>query len=284
MKIMKRFLILSALLVCWACEHEKIEMLPPYVFFVHDVNYYVMDGDNLNPPPYIITGSISAEGMIETFQMGDQVIGRDSIGDESRFMFSCEVDIKGKSPFDVPFICTDRYGNRDEKTFHFLSSQPIETYTVTLGAQNNSNYGFYFSFGDCKVYSLAEFENMKDDEGFCYGYHTSKNIPLLVSPTELAKQAIVNWTGNRVSSFCDIVAVNNVTFDRAMFDAISNDAFMRNLNGSEYGTFAFNQIDAGKAYLVKSGSGRRGVIYISKIERGVAGSIEMIIKLQKNSG
>jgi hypothetical protein len=256
-------------------------MLPPYVFFARDIDYCVMDGDSHDPPPYLITGSFSAEGMIETIKMGDLAFGRDSVGDATRFMFSCQVDIKGKSPFDIIFSCTDRYGNKDEKTFHFLASQPVETYTITLGAQNNSNCGFYFSFNDCKTCSLAEFENMKDDEGFCYGYSTSKNIPLLVSPTELAKQTIVAQTGNKVTSFCNIVAVDNVAFSKTMFDAISNDAFIRNLNGTEYGTFAFNQIDVGKTYLAKSSSGRRAIIYVSRIEHGVAGSAEIIIKLQK---
>ncbi|MDR0575667.1 MAG: hypothetical protein LBG96_16875 [Tannerella sp.] len=55
-------------------------------------------------------------------------------------------------------------------------------------------------------------------------------------PTELEKQIIINRTGTKVSSFCGIVAVDNVPFNKTIFDAISNDAFMRNLNGSEFGT------------------------------------------------
>ncbi|GHT61712.1 hypothetical protein AGMMS50239_13220 [Bacteroidia bacterium] len=280
---MKRILLLLFIPVLLAsCDNERIEMLPPYVFFTHDVDHYVMDGDNPNPAPYQIKGTISAEGFIETIQLGNETIGRDSIGDETRFYFTYDVDIKGKSPFDVPVKCVDRIGNMDEKVFHFLGSQPIDVYNVTLGAQNNSNYGFYFSFADRKVYSVAEFENKTDDEGFCYGFNPQANIPLFVSPTELAKQVILNRTGTKVSSFCGIVAVNSIPFTKTVFDEMSNDAFMRNLNGAEFGTYAFNQIDAGKAYLVKSSMGLRGIIYVSKIERGVAGSVELIIKLQKN--
>ncbi|MDR0542670.1 MAG: hypothetical protein LBH19_10755 [Dysgonamonadaceae bacterium] len=282
MKQILFILTLFAPVLFWSCNDEKIEMLPPYVFFTHDVDYYVMDGDNPNPAPYQIKGTVSAEGYIETVQLGSETIGRDSIGDETRFYFTYDVDIKGKTPFDVPFKCVDRLGNFDEKVFHFLGSQPIETYSVTLGAQNNSNYGFYFSFTDRKTYSVAEFENKLDDDGFCYGFNPQSNTPLLVSPTELVKQVIINRTGTRVSSFCGIIAVNSVSFTKASFDAMTNDAFMRNLNGSEFGTYAFNQIEAGKAYLVKSSAGLRGIIYVTKIERGVAGSIELIIKLQKN--
>jgi hypothetical protein len=280
---MKRLSVLFLIsLFLWACDNEKIEMLPPYVFFTQDINYHVMDGDNLDPAPYQIKGTVSAEGYIESIQMGNETIGRDSIGDETRFYFTYEVDTKGKSSFDIPFKCIDRMGNVDEKVFHFLDSQPIDVYNVILGAQNNSNYGFYFSFTDRKVYSVSEFENKKDDDGFCYGFNPQANIPLFVSPTELAKQVILNWTGNKVSSFCGIVSINNVPFSKAFFDEMSNDALMRNLNGSEFGTYAFNQIDAGKAYLVKSSAGLRGIVFVSKLERGVAGSVELTIKLQKS--
>jgi hypothetical protein len=256
-------------------------MMPPYVFFVNDIDYYVMDGDNANPVPVTVKGSMSAEGFLESIRLGDQAIGIDSIGDETRFMFSLEVDIRGRSPFDLVFSCTDKLGNVDEKPFHFLASEAVDLYTVTLGAQNNSNYGFYFSFTDRKVYSVAEFADKKDDDGFCYGFNISKSVPLFVSPTELARQSIISQTGNKVSSFCGIVAVNNVTFNKTEFDAIRNDAFMRNLNGSEYGTFAFNQIEAGRSYLIKSSAGKRGVVYVQKIESGVAGYVELLIKLQK---
>jgi hypothetical protein len=279
---MKRLSVLFLIIpFLWACDNEKIEMLPPYVFFTHDVDYYVMDESDPDPAPYQIKGTISAEGLIETIQLGNETIGRDIIGDEQRYYFTFDVDIKGKSPFDIPFKCVDRYGNIDEKTFHFLGSQQVDVYNVTLGAQNNSNYGFYFSFTDRKVYSVAEFESKTDDEGFCYGFNPQNNVPLFVSPTELAKQIIINRTGTKVSSFCGIVAVDNVPFNKARFDAVSNDAFMRNLNGSEFGTYAFNQIDADRAYLIKSSAGLRGIVYVSRIERGVAGFVELIIKLQK---
>ena len=72
---------------------------------------------------------------------------------------------------------------------------------------------------------------------------------------------------------------------RSDFDAIPNDAKIRNLNGPEYGTFAFVEIGAGKTYLFKgedtSSKGLRGMIYVQKIERGVAGYAELVIKIQK---
>ncbi|MDR1155751.1 MAG: hypothetical protein LBL04_13675 [Bacteroidales bacterium] len=279
---MKRLIILIFPLLLCTCENEVIEMLPPYVFFVNDIDYHVMDADDPAAATFLIRGSVSAQGYIEEVRIGDRTIGRDSIGDETRFMLEHEVDIKGKAPFEVPFSCLDREGNTDSKVFRFLSSVPIETYQVTMGAQNNSNYGFFFSFKDRKVYSLTEFvDSKREEQGFCYGYSMSKNISLLLSPTELVKQVIINSAGTRVASFCGIVAINNETFEKAHFDNITNDAFMRNLNGTEYGTFAFNQMEAGKSYLVKSDDGLRGVIYVQRITPGVAGSVDLIIKLQR---
>lgn len=49
---MKRYFIalfiLPLLLV--ACDDDKLEMMPPYIFFNYDVDTYVMDIDNPNLP------------------------------------------------------------------------------------------------------------------------------------------------------------------------------------------------------------------------------------------
>ena len=284
---MKRYL--SALfllpLLFASCSEEQIEMMPPYIFFTYDVDTYVMDANNPNPADYVIKGSISAEGGFERFVMGDETLEKDVLGDSLNRMFDYTVPLAGRinESFDVDFMLTDQTGNTVSKPFHFVTSNPIDTYNYTMGAQNNTYAGFFFSFEDCQVHPVSEMMAMSDPKGFCFGYNRSKGLPMLVSPTELINQLVLNdYKGRSITSFCEVAAFEGVNFTLAQFNTMTNDAFMRNLNPVEYSTFPYQEISAGKAYLFKNEDDtRRGIVYIHSLESGISGSIQVTIKIQQ---
>ena len=238
---MKRYFIalfiLPLLLV--ACDDDKLEMMPPYIFFNYDVDTYVMDIDNPNLADFTVKGSISAQGSFGSFVMGDQELGKEELGDSLNRPFEYIVPLKGKTAdFDVPFVLTDRMGNTVTKPFPFLASRPIESYQVSMGAQYNPYLGFFFSFEDQKVYSVSEMMKMPNPDGFCFGYNINKKQPMFVSPTELINQTVLSdYKGNRIASFVGVVAVDGLNFTKEVFDNMKNDALMCNLNPIEYGTF-----------------------------------------------
>ena len=283
---MKRYFIalfiLPLLLV--ACDDDKLEMMPPYIFFNYDVDTYVMDIDNPNLPDFTVKGSISAQGSFSSFVMGDQVLGKEELGDSLNRPFEYIVPLKGKTAdFDVPFVLTDRMGNTVTKPFHFLASKPIESYQVSMGAQYNPYLGFFFSFEDQKVYSVSEMMKMPNPDGFCFGYNINKKQPMFVSPTELINQTVLSdYKGNRIASFVGVVAVDGVNFTKEVFDNMKNDALMCNLNPIEYGTFTNVVISEGKAYLFKNeDDSLRGIIFVQSLESGVSGQVQLAIKMQK---
>lgn len=283
---MKRYFIALFLLplLLAACNDEQIEMMPPYIFFTYDVDTYVMDLDNPSPEAYTVKGSISAQGSFNSFLMGERELGREELGDSLNMMFQHKVELKGKTEsFDVPFVLVDRLGNTVTKPYHFLASNPIETYQLTMGAQYNPYQGFFFSFADRKVYSVSEMMKMSNPDGFCFGYSINKKTPMLVSPTELINQTILaDYKGNRVASFCEVVAFHGVNFTKEVFDEMKNDAFMRNLNPIEYGTYPSVIIGEGKSYLLKNeDDSLRGIVYIQSLESGVGGQIQITVKMQK---
>ena len=280
---MKRYFIalfiLPLLLV--ACDDDKLEMMPPYIFFNYDVDTYVMDIDNPNLADFTVKGSISAQGSFGSFVMGDQELGKEELGDSLNRPFEYIVPLKGKTAdFDVPFVLTDRMGNTVTKPFHFLASRPIESYQVSMGAQYNPYLGFFFSFEDQKVYSVSEMMKMPNPDGFCFGYNINKKQPMFVSPTELINQTVLSdYKGNR---FVGVVAVDGVNFTKEVFDNMKNDALMCNLNPIEYGTFTNVVISEGKAYLFKNeDDSLRGIIFVQSLESGVSGQVQLAIKMQK---
>lgn len=283
---MKRYFIalfiLPLLLV--ACDDDKLEMMPPYIFFNYDVDTYVMDIDNPNLADFTVKGSISAQGSFSSFVMGDQELGKEELGDSLNRPFEYIVPLKGKTAdFDVPFVLTDRMGNTVTKPFHFLASKPIESYQVSMGAQYNPYLGFFFSFEDQKVYSVSEMMKMPNPDGFCFGYNINKKQPMFVSPTELINQTVLSdYKGNRIASFVGVVAVDGVNFTKEVFDNMKNDALMCNLNPIEYGTFTNVVISEGKAYLFKNeDDSLRGIIFVQSLESGVGGQVQLTIKMQK---
>ena len=283
---MKRYFIalfiLPLLLV--ACDDDKLEMMPPYIFFNYDVDTYVMDIDNPNLADFTVKGSISAQGSFSSFVMGDQELGKEELGDSLNRPFEYIVPLKGKTAdFDVPFVLTDRMGNTVTKPFHFLASKPIESYQVSMGAQYNPYLGFFFSFEDQKVYSVSEMMKMPNPDGFCFGYNINKKQPMFVSPTELINQTVLSdYKGNRIASFVGVVAVDGVNFTKEVFDNMKNDALMCNLKPIEYGTFTNVVISEGKAYLFKNeDDSLRGIIFVQSLESGVSGQVQLAIKMQK---
>lgn len=283
---MKQFFIALLMLPLFftACSEEQLEMMPPYIFFTYDVDTYVMDTNDPTLSDYTIKGSISAQGGFETFVMGDERLEKDVLGDSLNMMFECVVPLQGKTEaFDVNFVLTDQTGQTVSKPFHFMTPNPIEVYAITMGAQNNSYVGFFFSYDDCKVYSVAEMKQMDDPKGFCFGYNSNEKVPMLVSPSELINQTVLtDYKGKSVSSFCELVAYNGVNFTKEWFDALTNDALMRNLNPVEYGTYPYIQLSEGKAYLFKNEDDtRRGILYVNTLENGIAGQIQVEIKIQQ---
>ena len=283
---MKRYFIalfiLPLLLV--ACDDDKLEMMPPYIFFNYDVDTYVMDIDNPNLADFTVKGSISAQGSFGSFVMGDQELGKEELGDSLNRPFEYIVPLKGKTAdFDVPFVLTDRMGNTVTKPFHFLASRPIESYQVSMGAQYNPYLGFFFSFEDQKVYSVSEMMKMPNPDGFCFGYNINKKQPMFVSPTELINQTVLSdYKGNRIANFVGVVAVDGLNFTKEVFDNMKNDALMCNLNPIEYGTFTNVVISEGKAYLFKNeDDSLRGIIFVQSLESGVSGQVQLAIKMQK---
>ncbi|MCM1051218.1 MAG: hypothetical protein NC349_04585 [Paenibacillus sp.] len=276
------FGILALLLA--SCDNDVIESMPPYIFFTHEVDTYVMDLDDPDPADVTIKGSISAQEQFRSFIVNGEEIDPELYGEEKNYMFSIPVSLSGKrDAFDVTFTLTDRVNRTVSKDFHFVPSSPIETYDVTLGAQYNPYQGFFFSFTDQKIYSVVEMKQMQSPEGFCFGYSVNKKMPMLVSPTELINQTIISdYKGSRISSFCEIVAVNEVNFTKEVFDGISNNALMRNLSPVGYGTYPFIGISVGKSYLVKNeDDSKRAIVYVQSLDNGVNGQVQLIIKMEK---
>jgi hypothetical protein len=267
-------LLCSVLLT--ACSDEEYPELEPYIYFANNINYYVVDTDIVEE--YSIKGSFSAEGMIQSVSIDGNTMTEDSIGNfQTSLPIDHKVDLTGFSgDRTIPFILHDKRGGKVSTEFYFYLAKPIETHTIEIGAQGNSQLGFFLSLEDFEVYSVTEFiKSKKDEDGICFGFDRSKEEPLLLSPSALINKNIIQEKGSK------IVSIGNVSdMSRTEFLGIENDAIMRNLNDREYRTYEFRLAMDDNVYLFKTSTGKRGLLYVQSIVAGTAGNISVIIKME----
>ena len=288
----KYFIALFILpLLMTACEEEgPLPPMPPYIFFNYDVDTYVVDPNDFslvdNPEKKIdtIVGRIYAQQKFYQFTMGDSVMTTDILGDSITRLFKYPVSLEGKTEdFDIPFIVTDMAGNTVSTPFHYLMAKPVDTYTVTLGAQYNPYTGFFFSFEDKQVYTVSEFRTMKSPKGFCFGYNVNENEVVFVSPSDLILQNILpDYKADYITSFVNVPAVKGVSITKSVFDNMTNDAIMRNLNMVEYGTFCSAAVTEGMAYMFKNEDNSvRGMMFVESLTPGMGGEVKLTIKMMQ---
>ncbi|MDR1501329.1 MAG: hypothetical protein LBT43_02590 [Prevotella sp.] len=275
---MKKLLtILLSLLVLVGCSDEDYPLLEPYIYFADNVDYYVVDPDV--EVAYTITGSFSAEGMIQSVSIDGVQYTEEEIGAElTSTSISHTVDLTGFTESrTIRFTLTDKRGKTTTQDFHFIKAQPVETFVVELGAQNNSVQGFFLSLTDYKTYSVTDFLNtQKDVEGICFGYNKDKKEPLLLSPTGLQIANVLQDKGNKMVSIGSVPKV-----DGAAFTKMENDAIMKNLVGASFRTFEYTTARNETSYLFKTESGRWGMLYVQEMLSGLAGNMKVIVKIEK---
>ncbi|WP_300698855.1 hypothetical protein [Bacteroides sp.] len=281
--------ILPLLLI--ACEEEgPLPAMPPYIFFNNDVNTYVIDPNDFSltddPEAKVdtIIGRIYAQQKFYSFVMGESTLTSDILGDSISRIFKLAVPLEGKKEdFDISFMVTDQVGNTVSTPFHYLMAKPVDTYTVTMGAQYNPYLGFFFSFEDKQVYTVSEMKSMKNPQGFCFGYNIGKKEILFVSPSDLILQNILpDYKAGYITSFVSVSAVKGKAITKSVFDNMTNDALMRNLNMIEYGTFSTATVNEGMAYLFKNEDDSvRGMMFVESLTSGVGGKVTLTIKMMK---
>lgn len=275
---MKKLIYLVLLpFIIMGCSEEKYPDLAPYIYFASNVETYVVDPGV--DESYTITGSFNAEGTISDISIDGTSYSEEQIGVElTSYALSYTVDLSSFAESkNVKFTLTDKRGATTVKEFQFIKAQPIETFEIEMGAQNNSATGFFLSFDDYKTYSVSEFiKGQRDVDGICFGYNKENKEPLLLSPTALTMVNILQEKGAKTVSIGAISRINGAAFIK-----MENNAVMRNLVGASFRTFEYTTARAESTYLFKTESGRSGMLYVQNLLPGLAGNMKVIVKIEK---
>ncbi len=158
---------------------------------------------------------------------------------------------------------------------------PIEQHNITLGAQNNTLYGSFFSFTSDSIYTLEEAFNNQALIDISYYYHATYESTLS-SPNDndapsmfTGTYGIGNWTVRNESRY------NLTTLTSFDFNNITNDSLLIAsydvVNAKRKG----KNIVPGQVWAFRIASGKLGLIYVEETEAGVSGKVVLKIKIQE---
>lgn len=160
---------------------------------------------------------------------------------------------------------------------------PIEQYNITLGAQDNTFFGSFYSFTSDSIYTLEEAFNNQPLIDISYYYHTTYESTLS-SPNDndapsmfTGTYGIGNWTVRNESRY------NLTTLSSFDFNNITNDSLLIAsydiVNAKRKG----KNIVPGQVWAFRIASGKLGLIYVEGTETGVSGKVVLKIKIQEQA-
>jgi hypothetical protein len=157
----------------------------------------------------------------------------------------------------------------------------VKSYDITLGAQNNNQFGHFFSFSNEVVYTLEEAYNNQQYVDISYCYYTESESTLS-SPNDndastifTGAYGISNWQIRNESRY------NLTSLSPSAFENVLNDSLLiasYDITGAKR---KGKNIVPGQVWAFRIQSGKIGLIMVENIITGTTGLAELKIKIQE---
>jgi len=157
----------------------------------------------------------------------------------------------------------------------------IKSHAVTLGAQNNTQYGHFYSFSNETVYTLEQAYNNQQKADIAYCYYTDYKSTLSSpndndAPSVFTGQfGISNWQTRNESRY-NLTTLSPADFDNAQKDSLliaSYDVIGAKRKGKD--------IQEGQVWAFRIQSGKIGLIKVDNIVSNATGKVDLKIKIQE---
>lgn len=202
------------------------------------------------------------------------------------FIFNLEV-IKGTSTLEKWTFTVMNKDREKASVSVFISLATggtfgaVKNYEITLGAQNNTQYGHFYSFTTEQNYFLEEAFNNQQVIDIGYYYHSVYEATLS-SPNDNDAPSIytgtygfLNWPTRNESRY------NLTTLNASDFNAVDNDSLLIAsydiVNAKRKG----KNVIPGQIWAFRISSGRIGLMKLNNIIPDVNGQIDLSIKIQE---
>ncbi|MEE4196771.1 MAG: hypothetical protein V2I54_03940 [Bacteroidales bacterium] len=166
------------------------------------------------------------------------------------------------------------------------SSTPFKT--VTLGAQDNTAIGGFYSITNHNVYTLEEaFENQETIDFLCFYEltETHANYTTIASPGANIKEIFVgdydfeNWDTTKTTY---LYQLEETVFTPEQFDALTEtDAIIESLYDAENAKRKAKDLQVDDLYAFQTEDGTYGIFKVTAVTSGEDGSVEFKYIIKK---
>lgn len=166
------------------------------------------------------------------------------------------------------------------------TSTPFKT--VTLGAQDNTTIGGFYSITNNKIYTLEKaFENQETIDFLCFYEltETHQNYTTIASPGANIKEIFAgdydfeNWDTTKTTYLYQLVESE---FTPEQFDALTEtDAIIESLYDEENAKRKAKDLQVDDIYAFKTEDGSFGIFKVTSVTPGEDGSVEFKYIIKK---
>ncbi|WP_375559587.1 hypothetical protein ACE193_17885 [Bernardetia sp. OM2101] len=166
----------------------------------------------------------------------------------------------------------------------------LKTYSVTLGAQGNIEKGNFLDVMAQEVYNLEDAKVNASKLQLVYAYSGSKRS-VIGSPNDETINSIFTDTENGLQTWTlknrtrfKLTPLTKTDFDEITDGRIIREAYSEGLkptNTDETTEYAsqVNNLTEGSIFIFQTTAGKEGLVYVSELVQGQAGSIKLDIKV-----
>jgi len=287
--LLSLFFVVSLALITFSCKKDDSKGDPTIAFKTGtgytSSNATVKYGDTLLIGIHAVSNGSDKISNIKLFANGQAILDSTVSVFESDMSFNI---IKGASVSEVwKFVVVDVAMHTDTISLTISRNGEITTYnTINLGAQANATVPSFLSLSDGVTYMQGEaFNNQEKIDMFCFyedsTFSTHNNFTTLAAP---GSNITGIFTGGTAPDNYDVKNVTyfvKSTLTAQQFDAITNDeAIIESFVPANQGKKAKN-LAQGNVWAFKTQSGKYGLLKVTAVTHGIAGSMTMDVKIQK---
>jgi hypothetical protein len=166
----------------------------------------------------------------------------------------------------------------------------LSSYSVTLGAQGNIEKGNFLNVGTQDIYNLEDAKVNASRLQIVYGYANNKGA-VIGSPNDEtinsifidAQNGLQTWTLKNKTRFKS-TTLTKTDFDEILDGRIIREAYSEgtkpsNTNETTEYASQVNNLTKGSIFIFQTSAGKEGIVYVSELAQGQAGTITLDIKV-----
>jgi hypothetical protein len=295
-QLLANLLLITNIGLFTSCKKDSTEDLTPTINFIGGADYVSSDVTLAPGADFLVGINASANTssntklasfkVVRTFaNVPETVFETSSSINSGTYTWSDNLTAKESAGTERwTFTITDKDGETSEVSFNITTvgtASTISTYTdIILGSYNNTSNGSSFASSTGNVYMIADAKANADKIDWLF-YNGVSNLATLAAPDDSDAGTIFNGTTNGLQTWSVLNPTRfRLVTEGAVWDNVLNATDIADIATNTTASFV-KELAVGDILAFKTAANKLGLIKVSAITPGGAGSITYTVKVQK---